>query len=171
MSINNRNNSSRIKNASSVVEARIVILLSDSIFEVLSISDDIYELLGFNSISFLTGQISLQALIHNDDEDITEILFSTKAIQVSGVFNVRIRHADGRIRCIKCHYVRTVNANVVTLELLLQDAKSLWQSLSEQSAEQPMMAYFKSMMENSDDYIYFKDRNHVFTAASQSLEH
>jgi PAS domain S-box-containing protein len=25
------------------------------------------------------------------------------------------------------------------------------------------------MLENTDDYIYFKDRNHVFTAASKSL--
>ena len=28
---------------------------------------------------------------------------------------------------------------------------------------------FKSMMQNTNDYIYFKDRNHVFTGVSQSL--
>jgi diguanylate cyclase (GGDEF)-like protein/PAS domain S-box-containing protein len=54
---------------------------------------------------------------------------------------------------------------MVILDLLLQDAKSLWQ----QQGDQTMMANFKAMMDNSDDYIYFKDRNHVFTGASQAL--
>lgn len=31
------------------------------------------------------------------------------------------------------------------------------------------MANFVAMMENTDDFIYFKDRNHVFTGASQTL--
>jgi hypothetical protein len=31
-----------------------------------------------------------------------------------------------------------------------------------------MMANFKAMMENTEDYIYFKDCNHVFTGASKT---
>jgi PAS domain-containing protein len=31
------------------------------------------------------------------------------------------------------------------------------------------MVNFAAMMDNTDDYIYFKDRNHVFTGASQTL--
>ena len=33
------------------------------------------------------------------------------------------------------------------------------------------MPNFVAMMENTDDFIYFKDRNHVFTGASQTLVH
>ena len=32
-----------------------------------------------------------------------------------------------------------------------------------------MMASVKAMMDNTDDFIFFKDRNHVFTGASQTL--
>ena len=52
-----------------------------------------------------------------------------------------------------------------TVDVLLQDAKSLWRS----SGDQTMMANFKAMMDNTDDFIFFKDRNHVFTGASQTL--
>ena len=51
------------------------------------------------------------------------------------------------------------------LNLLLQDAKTLQRTLSDAST----MVNFTAMMENTDDFIYFKDRNHVFTGASQTL--
>ena len=51
------------------------------------------------------------------------------------------------------------------LDLLLQDAKSLPRTLDDAS----LTANFRAMMENTDDFIYFKDRNHVFTGASQTL--
>ena len=51
------------------------------------------------------------------------------------------------------------------LELRLQDSKSLPRSLDDAA----LTANFRAMMEISDDYIYFKDRHHVFTGASQTL--
>jgi PAS domain S-box-containing protein len=53
----------------------------------------------------------------------------------------------------------------VTLDLRLEDARNLW---GRQYSE-PMMSNFVAMMENTDDFIFFKDRNHVFTGASQTL--
>lgn len=55
--------------------------------------------------------------------------------------------------------------NTITLQLLLQDAKCLW----EQQDHQEMMSNFKSMLDATDDYIYLKDCNHVFICASKNL--
>jgi PAS domain S-box-containing protein len=134
---------------------------------VLSVTDDIDALLGYPAADFLAGKISVQSLIHRDDQDIAAVLFATAIAQPAGTCNIRLRHGDGRIRCIKCQYAKVADSsgNGVVLELLLQDARSLRDALGEQS----VMANFKAMMESTDDYIYFKDRNHVFTGASQTL--
>ncbi|TAN65899.1 MAG: PAS domain S-box protein [Methylobacter sp.] len=156
-----------------VLEAHVSIALTAPI-EVLSVTDSIEDLLGFEAGDFLTGRASLKDRIHAHDRDIADDLFSIGIDNSSGAFNVRIRQANGRIRCIKAHYSKapdTANADVVILELLLQDAKSLSKSQCriQGIAEQAMMFNFKAMMENTDDYIYFKDSNHVFTGASQTL--
>jgi len=134
---------------------------------VLAVSGGVDELLGFKADDFLTGKLTLQSRIHPHDQDIVEVLFSTDIKITSGTFNIRLRHADSRIRCIKGQYtkVKDPTTKIITLELLLQDAKSLWQK----QCGHTMMTSFKAMMENTHDYIYFKDRNHVFTGASQTL--
>ncbi|RLA20759.1 MAG: diguanylate cyclase [Gammaproteobacteria bacterium] len=151
---------------SKIVEATIQLSLSESI-SVLSVSRDIETLLGFKSADFLSGKISLLDRLHTGDQDIANTLFSPKIDKPSATFNIRLRHADGLIRCIKGHYTKLYNTtdSSTTLEMLLQDAKSLGTTLN----SSPIMANFKAIMENTDDYIYFKDRNHVFTGASQTL--
>ena len=149
-----------------LLEASLQLTLTGTI-SVLSVSDGIEALLGFTATDYLSSKVTLQSQIHNDDQDIVEALFSTDISEPYTTFNIRIRHADGRIRCIKGTATKERNNkdNSVTLDLLLQDARSLWQT----SANQTIMNNFKAMMENTDDYIYFKDRNHVFTGASQTL--
>jgi len=150
-----------------MLETNFSIVLMTDCTSVLSVSQAVNELLGFEADDFLSNKVSLKSLIHLHDQDIADELFSTKISTVSGTFNIRLRHADGRIRCIKGHYTKTLDTvkNGITLTLLLEDAKSLWL----QQAEQNVMANFKAMMDNTDDYIYFKDRNHVFTGASQTI--
>ena len=147
-----------------LLQAQIHINLSPSI-SVTSASECIYALLGFKADDFITGKVSLQNRIHRDDQDIADALFSIETTPSTRTFNFRLRHADHRIRCIKGHYNKVLCGDSLTLELLLQDAKSLWQPQNEPSN----MSNFKAMMDNTDDYIYFKDRNHVFTGASQTL--
>lgn len=149
-----------------VLEARIRMVLRDDL-PVLSVSDGMAALLGYRPGDFLAASIALPALIHPDDLDIAQGLFSREAHDTAGSFNIRLRHADGRIRCIKGHYQKEGASKhpAPTLDLLLQDAKSLAQPLGAQD----MMANFRAMMEITDDYIYFKDRNHVMTGASQTL--
>ncbi len=147
-------------------EFRISLSLANPMV-ALSVSQDVYALLGYKADDFLTGKVNLQSRIHADDQDITEMLFSKESNRASATFNIRLRNADGRIRCFKGQYTKKVDntGHGILLELLLQDAKSLWQ----QDCDQTMMANFKAMMENTNDYIYFKDRNHAFTGASETL--
>jgi len=148
------------------LQVKICLELTDS-FAVLSVSDGIDALLGFKENDFLSEKVTLQSRIHAHDQDIAEYLFSKEINPASGSFNIRLRHADGRIRCIKGDYSKAINfsGDSIVLELILQDAKSLFQ----QQHDQTMMTNFKAMMENTDDYIYFKDRNHIVTGASQTL--
>ncbi len=153
-----------------VLEANILISLNTPI-TVLSVTDSIEALLGFKADDFLTGKASLKNQIHAHDLDIVEDLFSVGTHRTPSTFNIRIRQANGRIRCVKGHYTKGLDASGTDtiLELLLQDAKSLSQNQRQRQGlcEQSMIFNFKAMMENTNDYIYFKDSNHVFTGASQ----
>ncbi|MCX7250804.1 MAG: response regulator, partial [Burkholderiales bacterium] len=146
-------------------EAKISLLLR-SHWSVLSASAAILPLLGYAAADFISERLSLRELIHPDDSDLAEILFTTDSGRSSGAMNLRLRQAGGQIRCVKANYDRApARDGGVMLELLLQDAKSLPRTLDDAS----LTANFRAMMENTDDFIYFKDRNHVFTGASQTL--
>jgi len=150
-----------------VLEATFNILITTDFNKVLSVSESIKDLLGFIANDFVNNSVALQNLIHPDDVDIRDNVLSKDIKASSGTFNIRMRHADHRIRCIRGHYTRAIRStdNSVTLELCLQDSKSL----SQQQNELTEIASFKTMMDNTDDYIYFKDRNHVFTSASKTI--
>lgn len=140
---------------------------------VLSVSDTIQGLLGFEAASFRAGNVSLQALIHPGDQAIAERMFSPTESVVSETFNIRLRQANGLIRCFSGIYKKAyAEAGDVperlVLDLVLVDAKSqrhqrqIACALSEADKLGALLA-------NTDDYVYFKDRNHVFTGASQTL--
>jgi diguanylate cyclase (GGDEF)-like protein/PAS domain S-box-containing protein len=148
-----------------LLEANLRFGLTDQL-PVLSVSDGIEALLGFKPDDFLSASISLKDRIHPHDSDIAAILFSPEIESQASAFNIRLRHADGRIRCIKATCEKeTAPGGEVILDLLLQDAKSLQKT----RVGDPAMALFKAMMENTGDFIFFKDRNHVFTAANEPV--
>lgn len=136
-------------------------------FRVRSVEGDVEALLGFTPQSFLNGVVSLVSLIHPDDLDIVEAMQNCPADGRLQVCNLRMRQANRQIRCMLAEY----SLNPVSdqrepeLNLRLQDAKTLF---SDRDAlfNSPS---FRAMMENTNDFIYFKDRNHVFTGASQTL--
>ena len=133
---------------------------------ILSVSDDVEGTLGFTAHDFLSLPVSLIDRIHPHDTDISERLFSAEEPLDSNTFNIRLRHADGKIHCVRGSYKkRATKSGKVILHLKLQDAKSLWKN----PRRQRLTANFKAMLNNTDDFIFFKDRNHVFTAASQNM--
>ena len=71
---------------------------------VLSASAGIEALLGFSAADFLSEKVTFEDRIHPDDADVAVILFSRQLAEKSGNFNIRLRHADGRIRCVRGEY-------------------------------------------------------------------
>ena len=155
---------SPIAEATPIPEVTIRLVLSEHP-TVLAVSAGIEAMSGFPASAFLDGRVSLPDRIHDDDRDIADSLFAGTPGDVAGACNLRLRQADGRIRCVRAHYRKEREADALILELRLQDAKSLMRA----RGAEPMQANFKAMMENTDDFIFFKDRNHVFTGASQTL--
>ena len=132
---------------------------------VVSVDDTIHDLLGFTSAQFLGGATQWLSLVHPDDHDIIDRLFSPTLTPANGHFNIRIRHADGRIRCVRGDYTLGTDAEPSPLlTLRLADARRLYTETAS-----PLTPNFVAMMENTDDFIFFKDRNHVMTGASQTL--
>jgi PAS domain S-box-containing protein len=134
---------------------------------VLSVDGDIEALLGFPQASFVDGAVSIAALIHPDDLDIVEAMQDCQADGQAHFCNLRMRQANQRIRCLLAEYSLSPSpdGHGNALNLRLRDAKNLF---GDQDALLNS-ASFRAMMENTNDFIFFKDRNHVFTGASQTL--
>jgi len=147
-----------------VIQATMRLALKEGL-PVLSVSDGIETLLGFSPDDFLSKRVTIRDRFHPQDRELADFLFAREPEQSSGVCNIRIRQAGGRICCVTCAYDKhAVEGGEVVLELLLRDARSL--RIPGDALES---AFFHAMMETTDDYIYFKDRNHVIVGASQTL--
>mgnify|MGYP000299993543 FL=1 len=135
--------------------------------KAVDVDSSIHQLLGYKTNRFLTGSLRFPELIHNDDQDIVVELFSFKPQLKLKSINFRCRKANGNIICLHGSYQKQFDESnkALTLKLKLTDAKLLAQPVK----DEVFSTNFTAMMENSDDYIYFKDHNHVFTGASQTL--
>ena len=122
-------------------------------------------MLGFSEQDFLQCKIHLRDRVHREDSALADSLFSSDLTKSSGNFNIRVRHADGKIRCIRGHLKKGSHAEGrVQLELQLADARTV-----KEPGDESLIASFKSLIEQTTDYIYIKNRNHVILAASQTL--
>jgi diguanylate cyclase (GGDEF)-like protein/PAS domain S-box-containing protein len=123
-------------------------------------------LLGYSQHELLTAKINLKDLIHPDDAGIAEKIFSNCLEIRSGCVNVRLRHADGRIRCVKGCFTKKParTGDNVILELTLEDARNV-----AEPGDAFLLRSFKSLIEHTDDFIYIENRNHVILAASTAV--
>jgi len=141
-------------------------LLLESGEQVLHIGSDIRDLLGYDEKDFIESGLNFFDLIHPDDQDIAKKLLTLKSQTTAKIVNFRCRKANGKIVCLQgCYQKHYEKSTGLKLILQLTDAKSLNQYLD----DPVLLSNFTTMMKNSEDYIYFKDRNHVFTGASQTL--
>ena len=126
--------------------------------------EGVEALLGYAPEDFLTGRVQLQERIHPEDAGLAEWLFSDANPDGRGTLNLRIRHADGRIRCCKARYERKrAREGPAQLELFLEDARQV-----AEPGDAGLVASFKSLIEHTGDYIQLKNRNHVILAVSGS---
>ena len=79
-----------------LIAANIRISLTSQL-PVLSVTDSIEDLLGFSAEDFLAGKPSLKSLIHPEDNDISDSLFSSAAGIESGTSgNVQMESGTAR---------------------------------------------------------------------------
>ena len=130
---------------------------------LVSVTGDIHTLLGYTASQLLEPSTNLLDRVHPEDQDVVAQLFSAQT--PPEFVNLRMRHADGRIRCLRVDLPwRLPTDDQSVLSLTLTDARRLYQPSPNLEAPD-----FVAMMENTDDFIFFKDRNHVLTGASQTL--
>ena len=148
----------------SPIQAKLSLALDDRL-TLLSVDAGIEALLGFSAPAFRTGEVNLWERIHSDDKDVTAELFSPFVGNQSGAVNLRLRHADGRIRCVRVTFSKSKEKSGESpiLEILLEDAASLHRV----EAQPARLTTIEPMMNFVGEALYFKNRDHVYTALNR----
>ena len=87
--------------SSTCLDAHFRYRIGDDEVVIVAVSGNPQRLLGFDAQAFLAGTRDLRALIHADDADIAARLFAPQATVARQIANLRLRQANGRIRCVK----------------------------------------------------------------------
>ncbi len=150
-----------------MLEAVFRLELLDDRQDVLSVSEGVENLLGYRADALLSSRVRFTDLVHPNDSDVASQLFSPRSKDHSGAATFRLRHADGRIRCMRANFTREVSLQTnPILDLILRDARDLKGADDDLGAEINLNAYMASV----DECVYFKNRSHVITAANQNFQ-
>jgi diguanylate cyclase (GGDEF)-like protein/PAS domain S-box-containing protein len=134
--------------------------------DVLSVSEGVEALLGYSAEDLVSSKVSFGELVHPNDSDVASRLFSPRSKDHHGVANIRLRHADGKIRCMRARYTRELpHRGDPVLDLMLRNATSYKHEDEERVADTNLRAYMESVAE----CVNFKDRNHVITLANRNF--
>jgi hypothetical protein len=133
---------------------------------VLSVNGCIEELTGFAPRDWLSSTISLRDRIHPGDTATSNVLLSPDLLNPYGSANLRIRHADGRIRTIRANFTKAQyeNTEPVILSLSLEPTQS-----EPDPSLKTVADSFGSLMDHTDDYMYLKNQNHAFVSATSRM--
>ncbi|MGB6611523.1 MAG: PAS domain S-box protein, partial [Acidobacteriaceae bacterium] len=101
-------------------QARVRISLGDPPL-VLSVCDSIESLTGFPPQEWLSSGICLRDRVHPSDIHLLNSFLSPDLSRPSGSASIRIRHADGKLRCLRADYskARATENEAVILDLVL----------------------------------------------------
>ena len=140
--------------------------------QIISVNGDVEALLGIATSRFLAGDVTLKERIHTQDADVAARLFDaekegTSATDDAVWESLRVRHADGRIRCVRAMARRVRDGDGVDLLLLtLEDARHPGTGWPEDAVPAPL----RVLLESSEDPVYFKDRHHVLSAINEKVK-
>jgi len=133
--------------------------------QLVSAGEGVEALLGYTLEEFLTANVQLKDRIHPEDAGLAETLFSQDGTNTSGSVNLRIRHADGRIRCLKARYAKAhTRGDGYKLDLWMEDVRKV-----SEPGDAILIASFKTLIEHTDEYIFLKNCNHMILAASRNV--
>ncbi len=129
----------------------------DKPFKIVYADFDVIDLLGYSSDILIKGEMGWDELLYLDDIDFLEKLEEKKPFMTT----CRIRHGLGYVKILKFECMPYEESWRIEIQDPILLAKSVEENM--------IVENFDAMMNNSDDFIYFKDRFHVFTGASQTL--
>jgi diguanylate cyclase (GGDEF)-like protein/PAS domain S-box-containing protein len=126
-----------------------------SLKHIESIDRSFEELCGYPITKFLSQELSFEEIVHPEDQEMLQDIRSSK------LDTIRLVCADDRVMIFRFATSSSPHRFVLEFQSVL--------SLANFVREKMLLHSFNAMMHNSDDYIYFKDKNHLFTAASDTL--
>lgn len=143
-------------------DADLCLTWKDSL-DVLSVSDRVEGLLGFKIAEPHSPIVSLQQLIHPADLPAVRELFSR--LGLTGETRIRIRGADGRIRCLAfLYFVDDANRDSIRLKLRVAD-----RSRTASADTQRCAAEMLTMLNHLDQCACVVDRDHKMQAANANF--
>lgn len=108
-----------------------------------------------------SGKI-FSSLVHRDDIHLLDNLPLQMSDENPFSTTLRVIDVDAKIHICRVTVYEKENKNIV---MELENAKQLAQNISDAT----LIRALQAMLENTNDYIYFKDANHVFVTASKTL--
>lgn len=153
---------------SKVFHVKLTFEINDAAFKCLAVEGDIQLLLGCTASEFIQHRKNFKAFFHPDDQDVADEIFALKPLISGKAFNFRmIAVNDGKVHIVNAVVEKFKNEKSAEIQLELSLSFSL--ASPGDIVNQALLMNFVSMLEHTDDFIYFKDQFHVFTGASQSL--
>lgn len=118
-------------------------------------------------LNIKADELIFKKIIHPLDYDIYQELIDLPADQKEHVFRIRLLHVNRSIIITKltCHKTFDQSLNADVLNGVIEDVTVNSGTVTKEEDA----CFFAAMMEKTDDYIFFKSRDHLFTAASQTL--
>jgi diguanylate cyclase (GGDEF)-like protein/PAS domain S-box-containing protein len=147
------------------IRGQMRLSLGESV-RVLSVSDAIGALTGFPVSDWLSSSVSLQECIHSEDREVFNGLLSPDLSDPAGSAALRIRHADGRFRRFHVNFTKEPGEErgQVILDLVLEYVRT-----NPSPALNPVLDSFRALMDHTGDYMYLKNRDHVYVATTKAM--
>ncbi len=149
------------------MDVKVLFLLQGNDLSCLSVDNNIELITGYAAQELLTNVVSFKDLTHPDDCNIYDAIFSHDVLlaAINTTFRVVKKEGSINIITITCRKECNKNNQETYINLFLKNNEVAELDVFNESISINMVA----MLENTNDYIYFKDKNHVFTGASQTL--
>ncbi len=103
--------------------------------------------------------------VHPDDQDVFERCLDRSPEDPHHSQTLRILRPNGEISILRCDCQLVEEAKGSRIDMVLRKPAQAPYS----GFRDAVVSNFIALLENTDDFIYFKNRDHVFTGASQTL--
>lgn len=142
-------------------------LLQSDVLTCVKMQGDVELITGYDCNDFLSASLSFPSIFHPDDTDIVESIFSHSPQVLPLTLTFRIINKSGQVKILRATYSKCVDTQSQQTQISM--TLNMPMGLSSEMVNANALNNYIAMLENTDDYIYFKNRDHEFTGASQTL--